>query len=182
MFVNLEKLKERACQSAKNENCILYDIQIAGPPSKPILRVFIDKDSDGKAVSIEDCSRVSRDLDLILDRENLTSSNISYQLEVSSPGLDRHLKEPWHFEKVLGKRISVQVNGNDRKKYTGRLIQADETSIKLSPEPFEKEIIEKKEKPGDKVIPYHLIKKAKVVLNLSTNNYKKEKKSNKGKG
>ena len=184
VFVNLEKLMEKAHRVAKSENCILYDIQIAGPPSNPVLRVFIDKDL-GKGISIEDCSRVSRGLDFILEKENLIHPDISYQLEVSSPGLDRHLKEQWHFEKVLGKRISVQTHGSGGKggkKYTGQLIQANEEAIKLNLEDFEKETIEKKKKPGDKMIPYHLIKKARVVLDFSTNNkYKKEKNSNRRK-
>ncbi len=177
MSLKIEKLRKYAQEVARMENCILYDIQMTGSRSNPVLRVFIDKESQ-EGVTIDDCSQVSRGLDLILDREDMVSRG-AYHLEVSSPGVDRHLSEHWHFGKVLGKRINVQLKTNlgtikphsekedeKRKKLTGQLLKVDESSIELIPDDRQR---------GSVVIPYEFIDRAKVVFCYSKNNFKKKK-------
>ena len=177
MTVKMEKLKEYAQKVAKKENCILYDIEMAGSHSNPVLRVFIDKESH-QGVSIDDCSQVSKGLDMILDREDLVSRG-TYQLEVSSPGLERHLSESWHFMKAVGKKINIQLKTNlgdiklhsekgdeKRKKITGQLLKANESSIEMALTDKETDSV---------IIPYNLIGKAKVVFHYPTNNFNKKK-------
>ena len=121
---------------------------------------------------------------MILDREDLVSKG-TYRLEVSSPGVDRHLSEHWHFGKVLGRKINVQLKTNlgtirphsekedeKRKKLTGQLLKADESSIELIPDDGKRDSV---------VIPYEFIDRAKVVFCYPKNDFK-GKKLNKRKG
>lgn len=70
------------------------------------LRLFIDK---AGGVGIEDCQAVSRLVDPILDVEDLIEP--AYDLEVSSPGLDRPLRKPADFERYKGQRVHVKSYG-----------------------------------------------------------------------
>ena len=96
------------------QGCELYDLEVVGTGKGRVLRIFVDKalDENGQGVGIEDCSNVARALNEVLDaagNENLVPGG-EYSLEVSSPGLDRHLKTKNHFEKVVGKKIYVQLD------------------------------------------------------------------------
>ncbi|MBC7419522.1 MAG: ribosome maturation factor RimP [Bdellovibrio sp.] len=101
----LEKIEKIAQEVAEREGCVLYDIEHVGAGKGRIIRVFIDK---VEGVGITDCSNVSKGLNLMLDVEDIVPGSM-YNLEVSTPGLDRHLKKPWHFEKVIGKKIYVKL-------------------------------------------------------------------------
>ena len=101
----LEKVKTLATQVSDREGCILYDIEFVGGGQGRTLRVYIDK-AEG-AVSVDDCANVSRGLNLALDVEDVIPGG-GYQLEVSSPGLERVLRQPWHFSRVLGQTVSVK--------------------------------------------------------------------------
>jgi ribosome maturation factor RimP len=102
----LEKVEQLAEDVARREGCYLYDLEHTGSGRGRILRIFIDKEG---GVGIDDCSNVSKGLNLLLDVENVVPGDM-YNLEVSTPGLDRHLKKKWHFEKVVGKKVYVQLN------------------------------------------------------------------------
>jgi ribosome maturation factor RimP len=66
---------------------------------------------ESRGVSIDDCSRVSKALNAFLDETDIIPGS-AYNLEVSTPGLDRILRKAWHFEKVVGKKIWVKVRGS----------------------------------------------------------------------
>ena len=108
MTEDLKKLMEHAECVARRENCILYDLEMSGQGGHRTLRVFIDKEGS-ENVSIDDCSKVSRGLDLVLDVEDLVPGG-AYQLEVSSPGLERPLRQAWHYQAAIGETISLQLN------------------------------------------------------------------------
>ncbi len=93
-------------EASRQEGCELYDWEFVGGQGAPVLRVFIDRDPAG--VSIDDCANVSRCLNLLLDSEDLISQ--SYELEVSSPGLERPLRQGWHFAKAVGGRVKVKAH------------------------------------------------------------------------
>lgn len=102
-----ERLEDIAKQVCKREKCFLYDIQfIPGSHGKgKVLRVFIDREDEN--IGIDDCVNVSRGLSLLLDVEDLVPGE-GYKLEVSSPGVDRPLRQLWHFKKVLGSEIVLR--------------------------------------------------------------------------
>lgn len=119
----LEQIRQYAEEVALREGCLLYDLEFHEGPGR-VLRVYIDKDSGG--VGIDDCANVSRGLNLRLDVEDVIPGG-AYELEVSSPGLDRKLTQPWHFEKAIGKTVQLKYRTEDgsTRSYEGRLVSAD---------------------------------------------------------
>jgi len=93
-----------------------------------LLRLFIDKDP---AVTLDDCERVSRHIGDLLDVEDPIVSN--YVLEVSSPGIDRRLRTPEHFEAVVGADISIELQQavQGRKRFKGRLNGVESAELQI---------------------------------------------------
>jgi ribosome maturation factor RimP len=82
----------------------IWDIRFLKEGTDWFLRIFIDKDG---GVDITDCENFSRAIDAPLDE--LDPIEQSYCLEVSSPGLERELTRPDHFEKYTGAGIKVKM-------------------------------------------------------------------------
>ncbi len=182
MTTELQKLIDHAREVAVRENCILYDLELVGAGQGRVLRIYIDKDG-AEGVSIDDCSRVSRGLDLILDIEDLVPGG-AYSLEVSSPGLERQLKEKWHFEKVIGEKVlvhlkealgefldDVEPGQEKRKKLSGLLRQVTDEAVVI-------QLIENKDETF--AIPLEKLQKAKLVFNEEKNFSKKKPKGREG--
>lgn len=89
----------------------LVDLEYQSAGRTAVLRIFIDG-PDG--IGLDDCAKVSDQVSGILDVEDPIPGE--YNLEVSSPGLDRPLRRPVHFEKYAGEQIKVVM----AKGYTGR--------------------------------------------------------------
>jgi ribosome maturation factor RimP len=100
-----DKLRALASQVAEREGLKLYDLETPAGRQR-LIRVYVDREVG--AVSVDDCANVSRGLNLLLDVEDLVPGG-AYELEVSSPGLERRLSEKWHFERAVTKRIRVKV-------------------------------------------------------------------------
>lgn len=84
------------------------ELERAGSRSRPILRIRIDlpDSTPGQGVTIEDCARVTRELESFLDQEPDLSER--YVLEVSSPGVERPLVRRRDFERFAGREIAVR--------------------------------------------------------------------------
>lgn len=82
----------------------LYDVLYVKEGKDYYLRVVIDKDS---GIDLNDCEKVNNAITDILDEADYIKEQ--YFLEVSSPGLERHLRKDKHFEKQLGKEIFVKL-------------------------------------------------------------------------
>ncbi|OJT25972.1 ribosome maturation factor RimP [Archangium sp. Cb G35] len=99
-----------------------------------ILRLFIDK--PGGRVGLDECSQVSRAVDTVLDVEDIVPHE--YNLEVSSPGVNRPLKKPVHFERVKGQTVKVKTFGPigepPRKNFTGTLTEVAADAIAVDVE------------------------------------------------
>jgi len=100
----------------------LVAVELGGGDTS-ILRIYIDSE-DG--VSIDDCANASRQFSAILDVADPISSR--YTLEVSSPGMDRPLAKPQHFESVVGSDVKIKMASlvNGRRRFTGELVEATE--------------------------------------------------------
>lgn len=83
---------------------VLWDVLYRREGPAWMLRVYIDR--AGSGVSLDDCETVSRDLSAALDVEDFLQH--AYTLEVSSPGLDRSLTKPFHFEWCIGKVVKIK--------------------------------------------------------------------------
>lgn len=97
----LEKLALPVCE---RHGVYIYNTEYKKEGSEYYLRLFIDKDG---GVTIEDCENVSREISPMLD--DLTFIKDAYIFEVSSPGIDRVLSKPWHYEKVMGEEIDIKL-------------------------------------------------------------------------
>ena len=91
-------------EAIENLGLLLWDVKFVKEGTSWYLRVFIDKDG---GVDINDCTDVSRLIDPIIDEAD--PINVSYYLEVCSPGLERELTEGWHFEKYKGEKVFVKL-------------------------------------------------------------------------
>ncbi len=78
----------------------LEDLELKRTGSKALLRVYIEKEN---GVNIDECAQASREISALLDVEDPLPA--AYVLEVSSPGLDRALKELRHFKKYQGRLV-----------------------------------------------------------------------------
>jgi ribosome maturation factor RimP len=94
-----------------------------------LLRIYLD--SPG-GITLEDCERVSREVSGMLEVEDPIQG--AYRLEVSSPGLDRPLVKPAHFERFVGQdvRISLSAPRLGRRRYSGRLLSYADGKITVN--------------------------------------------------
>jgi ribosome maturation factor RimP len=87
----------------------LVEVEWTRAGKRWVLRLFIDtRDRPGR-VGIEDCQAVSRTVEPILDVEDFIEP--AYELEVSSPGLDRPLRKPADFDRFAGQRAHLKAYG-----------------------------------------------------------------------
>ena len=83
----------------------LLGVEYHAAPQHSRVRVYIDSES---GIGVEDCERVSYQVSGILDVEDPVAG--AYDLEVSSPGLDRPLFEPNDFARYRGSRVKIRLN------------------------------------------------------------------------
>jgi ribosome maturation factor RimP len=102
----------------------LVDLEWRGHGARGVLRVFIDKTG---GVRIDDCERVSRELGDVLDVADVVPGR--YDLEVSSPGLDRPLRTDREYRWAIGKRVRCSLV--DGGAVTGRLTAVDANRVVL---------------------------------------------------
>jgi len=99
-----------------------------------ILRLFIDKPGGG--VGLEDCAEASHAVETALDVAELIGH--PYSLEVSSPGLNRPLKKPEHFQKAQGKKVRVRtyapIGEPPRKNFSGMLAAVESDAVTVNVE------------------------------------------------
>ena len=91
-----------------------------------LVRLYIDK-PDG--IDLDDCEKVSLAVSALLDVEDPIPGN--YNLEVSSPGLDRKLTKVEHFQRFEGETVKVQMRFpiEGRRRFRGTLVSSDEENI-----------------------------------------------------
>ena len=159
----MEIVEKMAATAAEAEGCVLYDLAFSGIGKGRTLQVFIDKD---QGIGIDECSNVSKALNLMLDENDIIPGG-AYNLEVSSPGLERQLSKPWHFEKAVGKKVFIKtskalesVGVEDKKWKAAKTVEevlesADSESIRFVVKGVEIKI------------PYSIIDKAKVVFEMN---------------
>jgi ribosome maturation factor RimP len=106
----------------------LVELEYAAGRSQAVVRLFIDTPA---GITVDDCERVSRDVAALLDVDDPIPT--AYTLEVSSPGFDRVLRVPAHFERFVGERVFVELKAPraGRKRYTGLLQVVTATGIEL---------------------------------------------------
>lgn len=117
----------------------------------PTLQVMAER-LDRTGMTVDDCADISRALSAILDVEDPIDG--AYQLEVSSPGIDRPLTKPADFERFVGFEARIETDRliGGQRKFKGRLAGLENEAVRLAlPE-------------GERTIPLSSIRKAKLVL------------------
>lgn len=101
--------------------CEIWDLEFVKEGADRILRITIDTDREG-GIGIEDCERVNRAVDPILDETDPIDT--SYYLQVSSPGIERDITLPWHIAACEGERVEVRLFApiDGSRKYDGILL------------------------------------------------------------
>lgn len=154
-MITVEKIQELVeAKIAEGSNFI---VDIAVKPGNNI-HILIDNDN---GLSIKDCVEMSRFVESGLDREKE-----DFELHVSSPGLDRPLKNLRQYQKYVNKEVNVTTK--EGKKLSGKLLKAAENGIEL--ETKSKEAVEGKK--GKQLIirnislTFNQIKETKVVVSF----------------
>ena len=104
----------------------LSDLEVKVGGKHGVVRVFIDK-PDG--IGLDDCEKVSLAVSALLDVEDPLPGH--YDLEVSSPGLDRKLTKLEHFQRFEGETVKVQMRFplEGRRRFRGTLVSSDDENI-----------------------------------------------------
>ena len=115
----------------------LLEIERGGGRGRMVIRLFIDKPG---GVAVGDCSRMSRELSERLEADDLIE--VSYVLEVSSPGLERPLRKAADFERYAGSPVEIRLFKPDgesgRKQHAGTLLGVEGETVTIEIESGEK--------------------------------------------
>jgi len=161
MAAKLDEIRKAAERVAASHGLDVVDLELAGPAKERVLRVFLEKNAEGRArlkteiaagveglperlvegklsveqlsgVTHEDCAEFSRDFGVLLDVEDLVAEN-EYTLEASSPGLDRKLTKPEEFQRFAGCLVKVQTFEpiRNNRHWRGRLLAGSRGNIAL---------------------------------------------------
>jgi ribosome maturation factor RimP len=96
-----------------------------------LVRISVD---GAGGVGVEDLTGVSRQLSSALDAEDLIAGR--YELEVSSPGLERTLRRPEHFRRFVGAEIAIKTrpDAEGERRASGRIVEADDEGVTIAGE------------------------------------------------
>jgi ribosome maturation factor RimP len=129
--MNKEAINAIIERVTSREGLELVHWETVGPKNNFILRILIDKP---EGVTHNDCEVVSRQVDTLLDVEDLIPHQ--YTLEVSSPGVDRPLYKRADYERFAGKKVKIKtfqpING--QRNFRGRLIGIKGDTVKIDSE------------------------------------------------
>jgi len=167
--VDLERIRAAAERVARSEGLEVVDVEWKIGRQR-FLRVYLDRpwppatpsgQEDGEAgavggISHADCERVSQQLSVILDVEELVPGP-GYILEISSPGIDRKLTKPADFERFKGRlaKISTAEPVGSATFFEGRLAGVADGKVRMELKGKEARVVE---------LPLEAIRKAQLVV------------------
>ena len=96
------RIKEIVKLAGKQNDCRIYDIY----KHRDRWQILIDKKLENQTVKLKDCENVFHSLQFLLDTE-LPHVLEKRRLEISSPGIEKQLREKWHFEESIGKTMKL---------------------------------------------------------------------------
>ena len=128
IVLSVQKLNEMLQPLVEDLGYEFVGLEYNSNPKHSVLRIYIDHEN---GVSVEDCETVSRESAALLDVKDPIRSQ--YNLEVSSPGLDRPLFTPAHYREFSGypAQVNLYAPQDGRRKFSGPILGADEASIRI---------------------------------------------------
>ncbi len=132
----------------------LVRLKLSGAKNRPTLQVMAERD-DGSEMTVDDCADLSRAVSALLDVEDPIPD--AYELEVSSPGIDRPLVRLADFDRFAGHVAKVELARpfEGRKRYRGRLLGNEGEVVRLALEDDAETVAE---------LPFADVTEAKLVL------------------
>lgn len=127
----LIRVRELAEPIINEQNLELVDIKYVHENKRWILRIIVDKEG---GVTLDDCTNVSKEVGYILEIKDAIAH--PFNLEVSSPGLERPLKTLHDFRKFLGRKVNIITSEplEGRKHFRGSLQSVEEGIVRLDGE------------------------------------------------
>lgn len=121
-----QRLHDLVAPMAEAMGLTLWGIEYAGGQGRPALRIYLDSE-DG--VTIDQCARLSRDMSVVLDVEDIVPG--AYNLEVSSPGLERPFFSTEQMAPYVGRKVQVHLHEprDYRRKFSGTLKSVEGDAI-----------------------------------------------------
>ena len=174
MHIITEKIKEIALQAGQQHSCRLYDLY----KNRDGLQILIDKATPSEKVSLQDCEKVFRSFSFLLEAEFPELSK-KWRLEVSTPGLEKKLREEWHFEESVGETIKIKTSSLVESKNTSTNKTSQSEFFKAKLVSFSEGILEFKEEDREWKIPLSKVQSAQVIF--ISPKFSKNKKINKPK-
>lgn len=111
----------------------LEDVEITAAGRRSVVRVIVDAD---QGVDLDTVADVSRAVGDALDTAGVMGET-AYVLEVTSPGVDRPLREPRHWRRSVGRLVATS---DDEQRVTGRVLAADDTGVTLDVDGAERRV------------------------------------------
>lgn len=131
----------------------LVEFTRKGSKSRPVFDVRMDR-RDGEKVSIDDCAKASRKIEATLDAGPLAGAN--YVLEVSSPGMDRPVRNAAEFRRFVGRLASVNSPALDGRREVDIVAVEGEEGA---------EVVVLRDAKGEYRVPLAGIKEARLAFN-----------------
>jgi len=148
----VERVKEMLIPILEEGNFELVDVEFVREPAGWVLRVYADRPEGG--ITISDCQWISERLSVLLDVEDIIHH--PYTLEVSSPGLNRPLKNRRDFERRLGSIVKIKTVEpiDNQRNFKGKIVSVTERGV----------VIHDVSRNAEVEIPFENIKTAKVDI------------------
>jgi ribosome maturation factor RimP len=193
MVEKLDEIRKAAERVAGSHGLDVVDVELSGPAKERVLRVFLEKNAEGRAklkaqvasgaeglperlvegklsveqlsgVTHEDCEAFSRDFGVLLDVEDLVPGG-EYTLEASSPGLDRKLRKPEEFQRFAGCLVKVQTYEpiRNNRHWRGRLQTGSDRIVTLDLAAVHQNSKSRKAGVNKVEIPLENIEKAELI-------------------
>jgi ribosome maturation factor RimP len=145
--------------------CELVDVELSRGQGRGLLRIIVDTPGLDGRVPIERCVAISREVETLLDAGDVMPG--AYQLEVSSPGLDRVLSREKDFAAACGWEIKLRTRRpvEGRKRYRGRLLA------------FEQGVLRMDVDGEEALIPFDEVEKANTVYEFTSADFAKRRES-----
>lgn len=122
---NITEIVESVLQ---DYDVFLVDLEVKGSEKKTLISVYLDHEDSG--LNIDTCAKISREISFLIESKGLIEDK--YTLNVSSPGLDRPLKDQKQYKKNIGRKASVKyTSDNTNKTAKGVFTGFDDKQITL---------------------------------------------------
>ena len=156
MALTANTIREMAEASLPESDLFLVDVTVSDSPVRPKVTVLADGE---QGITIDQCATISRRISKKI--EEAFGEELSYTIEVSSPGVDFPLTQPKQFTRNIGRNLKLKLQDGTEK--TGKLEEVTETGINLTEEVKQKG---KKATYEPVQIPFGEIVKANVVISF----------------